>query len=90
MTSEQAKTAVGGSGSEAVSLGRSGDVVVRESWLGAHVKDDPWAGEGRFAEYRDTGPGAAVTPDRPQLSDEQAREHTVRAYLGSWVPFHGR
>ncbi|MEV1174249.1 hypothetical protein [Nonomuraea sp. NPDC049784] len=53
------------------------------------IKDDPWEGEGRFAEYRNTGPGAAVTPDRPQLTDAQAREYTVRAYLGNWTPFHG-
>ncbi|MFI7642843.1 pectinesterase family protein [Nonomuraea sp. NPDC049400] len=79
-----------GEAAKSVSLGRSGDVVVRDSWLGAHVKDDPWAGEGRFAEYRNTGPGAAVTADRPQLTDDQAREHTVRAYLGNWTPFPGR
>ncbi|MGP3911327.1 pectinesterase family protein [Nonomuraea sp. 10N515B] len=73
---------------KAVSLGRSGDgaqVVVRDSWLGAHVKDDPWEGEGRFAEYRNTGPGAAVTADRPQLTDDEARAYTVRTFLRNWT-----
>ncbi|MFC5825109.1 pectinesterase family protein [Nonomuraea insulae] len=71
---------------KSTSLGSSGAVVVRDSWLAAHVKDDPWDGEGRFAEYRDTGPGAAVNADRPQLTDRQAAEHTVRRYLGGWRP----
>jgi pectinesterase len=72
-----------GDAARSVSLGRGeGQAVVRDSWLGAHVKDDPWEGAGRFAEYRNTGPGAAVNADRPQLTDEQAAEHTPERYLG--------
>ncbi|MGR6913890.1 pectinesterase family protein [[Actinomadura] parvosata] len=73
-----------GDPAKSVTLGSSGAAVVRDAWLGAHVKDNPWAGEGRFAEYRNTGPGAAVTPDRPQLTDAQASGHTVERYLGGW------
>ncbi|MGW3349948.1 pectinesterase family protein [Nonomuraea rubra] len=71
---------------KSVSLGGSGAAVVRDAWLGAHVKDDPWTGEGGFAEYRNTGPGAAVTADRPQLTDRQATRHTVKRYLAGWRP----
>ncbi|KAB8194025.1 pectin esterase [Nonomuraea phyllanthi] len=75
-----------GSPAGSVSLGRSGEVVVRDSWLGDQIKAAPWEGEGRFAEYRNTGPGAAVTADRPQLTDRQARHYTVRAFLRGWNP----
>ncbi|MGW0809017.1 pectinesterase family protein [Nonomuraea sp. NPDC002799] len=73
-----------GAADQTATLGRGGQVVVRDSWLGAHVKDDPWEGEGPSAEYRNTGPGAAVNADRPQLTDAQAHGHTVRAYLKGW------
>ncbi|MEV0620518.1 pectinesterase family protein [Nonomuraea sp. NPDC050404] len=69
-----------------VALGNAGQVVVRDSWLGAHIKDDPWEGEGRYAEYRNTGPGASINADRPQLTDRQAREHTAASYLRGWRP----
>ncbi|MGP3912893.1 pectinesterase family protein [Nonomuraea sp. 10N515B] len=72
-------------------------VVVRDSWLGAHIQDAPWTDMGgfswkdaRFAEYRNTGPGAVVTADRPQLTDAQAAEYTVERYLGRWRPFTER
>lgn len=74
-----------GDTARSVTLGSSGAAVVRDSWLGAHVKDDPW-GEGRFAEYRNTGPGAAVTELRPQLTDAQAARHTAERYLAGWRP----
>jgi pectate lyase len=45
----------------------------------------PWRGA-RFAEYRNTGPGAGTGVDRPQLTDEQARQHTKAAYLSGWNP----
>jgi pectinesterase len=42
----------------------------------------------RFAEYRNTGPGAVVTvpENRPQLTAEEAASHTRRTYLGDWRP----
>lgn len=48
----------------------------------------PWQDQ-RFAEYRNTGPGAATTvPEhRPQLTGDQARSATREAYLGDWAPW---
>jgi hypothetical protein len=46
--------------------------------------------DARFTEYRNHGPGAEVTADRPQMSDEDAGTHTVADYLrGSddWAPY---
>ncbi|MFF9803185.1 pectin esterase, partial [Streptomyces rochei] len=42
----------------------------------------------RFREYRNTGPGAAVTvpENRPQLTGAEAETHTRSAYLGDWRP----
>ncbi|MET8133137.1 MULTISPECIES: pectinesterase family protein [unclassified Streptomyces] len=50
----------------------------------------PWQSQ-RFAEYRNTGPGAAITvpENRPQLTDEAARSATREAYLGDWTPGKG-
>ncbi|MFJ4976701.1 pectinesterase family protein [Streptomyces coeruleorubidus] len=74
-------------------------VLIRDTELPAAVKSSPWTDMGgfswkdaRFAEYRNFGPGATVTADRPQLSDEEARPHTVAAYLrgtDDWAP-HAR
>lgn len=71
-------------------------VLVRESELGAHIKDAPWTDmsgfpwEGaRFAEYCNTGPGAGKGPDRPQMKPKEAREHTPEHYLAGddgWDP----
>ncbi|WFE92917.1 pectinesterase family protein [Micromonospora sp. WMMD987] len=73
-----------------------GQVVVRDSVLGAHVKDSPWTDmsgfswrDARFAEYRNSGPGSTVTADRPQLTDEQAPTYTPQRYLAGvdgWNP----
>ncbi|MFF4498960.1 pectinesterase family protein [Streptomyces sp. NPDC001401] len=48
----------------------------------------PWQNQ-RFAEYRNTGPGAVISvPDnRPQLTDAQAESATREAYLGDWAPW---
>lgn len=72
-------------------------VVIRISWLGRHViTADPWTtmsgydwNPGRNAEYRNSGPGARVNADRPQLSREQARQYEVADYLAGsdgWAP----
>ncbi|MER5940720.1 pectin esterase [Streptomyces sp. NPDC001928] len=48
-----------------------------------------WKGA-RFAEYRNFGPGAALTADRPQMSEDEARVHTVADYLqgtDGWAPY---
>lgn len=71
-------------------------VVVRDTKLPAAVKSAPWTDmsgfswrDARFAEHRNTGPGAGTGEDRPQLTPEQAERHTVRAYLSGddgWNP----
>jgi pectin methylesterase-like acyl-CoA thioesterase len=73
-----------------------GQVVYRESNLGAHIMPAAWTDmsgfswkDARFAEYRDSGPGAAANADRPQLTDAQAATYTPRRYLvgtDGWEP----
>ena len=95
-----------GAAAGTVHLGRpwhpSGDpravaqVLVRDSWLGAHVSASPWTDmsgfswrEARFAEHHNRGPGAQVTPDRPQLPAAEEARFTVRTYLegdDGWAP----
>ncbi|GIE95692.1 pectinesterase family protein [Paractinoplanes rishiriensis] len=72
-------------------------VVIRDSHLGAHIKTAPWTEmggfpwqEARFFEYRNTGPGAAVNENRPQLTPAQARDFTREDYLSGdddWQPW---
>ncbi|GIM89549.1 pectinesterase family protein [Paractinoplanes toevensis] len=64
-----------------VHLGESGQIVVRDSVLGAQIAAAPWTGSGRFAEYRNRGPGVGTGPDRPQLTAARATAFTVAAYL---------
>ncbi|MEU0217564.1 pectinesterase family protein [Streptomyces sp. NPDC006265] len=73
-------------------------LVVRETRIGpgidavapyTNMRDPyPWQSM-RFAEYRNTGPGAAVRVpgNRPLLSRAQARSHTRETYLGDWRPY---
>ncbi|MEW9871791.1 pectinesterase family protein [Arthrobacter sp. HS15c] len=71
-------------------------VLVRDSWLGAHISGTPWTDmsgfswrEARFHEYKNIGPGAQVTADRPQLPVAEAGNYTVRTYLqgtDGWAP----
>ncbi|WP_456115229.1 pectinesterase family protein [Streptomyces scopuliridis] len=73
-----------------------GQVLFRDTELPAAIKSSPWTDmsgfpwrEARFAEYRTYGPGAAVTPDRPQLPDADAAVHQVSNYLtgtDGWAP----
>jgi pectinesterase len=70
--------------------------LFRDTELPAAVKASPWTDmsgfswkDARFAEYRTYGPGAAVTDDRPQLSDADAAGYTVANYLAGadgWAP----
>ncbi|MFF8842287.1 pectinesterase family protein [Streptomyces sp. NPDC015127] len=72
-------------------------VLIRDTELPAAVKASPWTDMGgfswkdaRFAEYRNHGPGATVTADRPQMSDADAARHTVAHYLtgtDGWAPY---
>jgi pectin methylesterase-like acyl-CoA thioesterase len=73
-----------------------GQVLYRESTLGAHIKSAPWTDmsgfswkDARFSEYRNTGPGSGTGTDRPQLSDAQAASYTPQKYLAGsdgWNP----
>ncbi|MEU6986578.1 pectinesterase family protein [Streptomyces sp. NPDC046324] len=72
-------------------------LVVRDSVLGpgidaaapyTNMRDThPWQAQ-RFAEYRNTGPGAAITDpaNRPQLTPYEAASATRSTYLGDWRP----
>jgi len=72
-------------------------LVVRETRIGPGIdavapytnmrEAYPWQSM-RFAEYRNTGPGAAigVPENRPQLTRAQAGSHTKETYLGGWRP----
>ncbi|QOV37399.1 right-handed parallel beta-helix repeat-containing protein [Streptomyces ferrugineus] len=68
--------------------------TVRNTSLSAAVRTTPWTDMGgfswkqdRFAEYRNTGPGAgSAGSERPQLSDAQAAGQEVADWLGGWTP----
>src|SRR5690606_19638435 len=74
-------------------------MVVRDSWLGAHIGTPAWSDmsgwnweEDFFREFGNEGPGAAVGADagRPQLTEAEAAEHTREAYLSGtdgWQPW---
>ncbi|MFB9505195.1 pectinesterase family protein [Streptomyces aurantiacus] len=76
-------------------------LTVRETRLGAgidavepytNMSDTyPWQSQ-RFAEYRNSGPGAEITDpaNRPQLTRAEAAAHTRKAYLGDWRPYERR
>ncbi|RPF32563.1 pectinesterase family protein [Streptomyces sp. TLI_185] len=75
-------------------------VLIRDTELPAAIKSSPWTDmsgfswkDARFAEYRNYGPGAGVTADRPQMSVADARTHTVADYLkgnDNWAPYARR
>ncbi|MFJ3161129.1 pectinesterase family protein [Streptomyces kanasensis] len=69
--------------------------TVRDSRLSAAIKTKPWTDMGgfswkgdRFAEYGNTGPGAAGagTTDRPELTPAQAADQEVADWLAGWRP----
>ncbi|MFB7542063.1 pectinesterase family protein [Streptomyces zaomyceticus] len=72
----------------------SPQTTVRDSVLGGAVKAMPWTDMGgfswksdRFAEYRNTGPGAGPAhPDRPHLTATEATTRTTAHWLGDWTP----
>ncbi|MEU1531823.1 pectinesterase family protein [Streptomyces fagopyri] len=47
----------------------------------------PWQSQ-RFAEYRNTGPGAVISvpENRPRLTPAEAESATREVYLGDWCP----
>lgn len=75
-------------------------VLIRDTELPAAIKSSPWTDmsgfswkDARFAEYRNFGPGAGASADRPQLSDADAGAYTVANYLkgtDGWAPYARR
>ncbi|MFJ9704551.1 pectinesterase family protein [Streptomyces sp. NPDC101234] len=83
------------------SLGRpwrqNAQVLYRESTIGSFVNTrQPWTDmsgatwkNARFSEYRNTGAGATVNANRPQLGDSRAADYTPEKYLAGsdgWNP----
>jgi pectin methylesterase-like acyl-CoA thioesterase len=73
-------------------------VLYRDSTLGAHIKSAPWTDmsgfswkDARFSEYHNSGSGAGVNSNRPQMTDAQAPSYTPQRYLAGsdgWNPVH--
>ncbi|MDI1465384.1 pectinesterase family protein [Catellatospora sp. KI3] len=95
------RSTVTGAAGNVTQLGRpwqqGAQVVFRESDLSATIRTaQPWADMGdaawkqaRFFEYRNTGAGATVNSNRPQLTDAQAANYTPQKYLAGtdgWNP----
>jgi pectinesterase len=75
-------------------------VLIRNSVLGAHIRTaQPWTDmsgfswkDARLSEYHNSGPGATVNSNRPQMSDVTAANYTVPKYLAGsdgWNPVFG-
>jgi pectinesterase len=95
------KSTITGAASNVTSLGRpwgaDAQVVYRESSLSATIATaqpwtdfgtTPWKGA-RYFEYKNTGAGATVNSNRPQLTDAQAATYTPQKYLAGtdgWNP----
>jgi pectinesterase len=70
--------------------------VIRNSWLGPHiVAATPWTNFGTFSwrdaryfEFRTIGPGVTDSPDRPQLTREEARTYEPSDYLTGTDDWH--
>ena len=68
-------------------------VVYMNCEMGAHINPIGWtdmsgffAADARFYEYNSSGPGAAVTDTRRQLTDEQAETWKIENVLKGWNP----
>jgi pectin methylesterase-like acyl-CoA thioesterase len=72
-------------------------VLIRNSVLGAHIRtSQPWTDmsgfswqDARLFEYKNTGAGATVNSNRPQMSDATAANYTAQKYLAGsdgWNP----
>ncbi len=96
------RSTITGAANNVTQLGRpwrpDGQVLYRESTLSATMKtSQPWIDmsgnswtNARFFEYKNTGAGATVNGNRPQLSDSQAANYTPQRYLtgtDGWNPF---
>ncbi|MFS0698009.1 pectinesterase family protein [Streptomyces nitrosporeus] len=95
------RSSITGAVSNTTQLGRpwraDAQVLYRESSLSSALATaQPWTDmssnswkNARFSEYRNTGPGATVNGNRPQMTDAQAADHTPQKYLAGtdgWNP----
>ncbi|NUT48524.1 MAG: cellulose-binding protein [Saccharothrix sp.] len=95
------QSTINGATANTTQLGRpwrpDAQVLYRESTLNATIKtSQPWTDmsgntwqNARFLEYRNTGSGAGVNSNRPQLSDSLAVDYTPQKYLAGtdgWNP----
>jgi pectinesterase len=95
------KSTITGAANNVTQLGRpwgaDAQVLYRESSLSATIATaQPWIDmssnswkTARFLEYKNTGAGATVNGNRPQLSDAQAANYTAQKYLAGtdgWNP----
>ncbi|WP_010249351.1 pectinesterase family protein [Acetivibrio cellulolyticus] len=74
----------------------NGNVVYKECYLGAHIKDIGWTSmsgnlpeNARFFEYKSTGPGAVINSSRRQLTDDEAALYSIDNLLkgtDNWKP----
>ena len=72
-------------------------VLIRNTALGAHIRTgQPWTDmsgfswkDARLSEYRNTGAGATINGNRPQMTDATAAGYTAQKYLAGsdgWNP----
>jgi pectin methylesterase-like acyl-CoA thioesterase len=95
------RSTITGATNNTTQLGRpwrqDAQVVFRESSLSATIATaQPWIDmsdavwqNARFFEYKNTGPGATINGNRPQLTDAQAANYTPEKYLAGtdgWNP----
>lgn len=91
----------GDSGLHNVSLGRPwrsyAAVVYMRCYIGAHIKAEGWSNwnntesykTARYAEYKNYGPSADAAKRvnwSRQLTDEEAKEYTLKNVFGNWNP----
>lgn len=84
-----------------VSLGRPwrpyAAVVYMNSYIGSHIKPEGWSNwnntesykTARYAEYKNYGPSTDVSKRvswSRQLTDEEAKEYTLKNVFGDWLP----
>ena len=95
------KSTITGATNNTTQLGRpwrqDAQVLYRESSLSATIATaQPWVNmststwqNARFTEYKNTGSGATINSNRPQLTDAQAPNYTPQKYLAGtdgWNP----
>ena len=73
-------------------------VLFRDSWLSDAIRADAWTDmmglsweDARLSEYNNSGPGALINSNRPQMSSSDVADYTVEKYMAgsdSWNPVY--